>query len=119
MHELGIVFHIINEIEDVGEENELKTVSSVTVEIGEVSGVLHDYLEDCWKWAVNRTEILKDCELKIDVIKAINICEDCGEKYSAVSYGRTCPKCLSPHTHIIQGTEVNIKNIMVNEDEEL
>lgn len=38
MHELGIVFHIINEIEDVGEENELKTVSSVTVEIGEVSG---------------------------------------------------------------------------------
>ena len=36
MHELGIVFHIINEIEDVGEENELKTVSSVTVEIGEV-----------------------------------------------------------------------------------
>lgn len=47
MHELGIVFHIINEIEDVGRENELKTVSSVTVEIGEVSGVLHDYLEDC------------------------------------------------------------------------
>ena len=44
MHELGIVFHIINEIEDVGEENELKTVSSVTVEIGEVSGVLHDIL---------------------------------------------------------------------------
>ena len=36
MHELGIVFHIINEIEDVGKENELKTVSSVTVEIGEV-----------------------------------------------------------------------------------
>ena len=27
MHELGIVFHIINEIEDVGKENELKTVS--------------------------------------------------------------------------------------------
>ena len=57
--------------------------------------------------------------MKIDVIKAINICEDCGEKYSAMSYGRTCPKCLSSHTHIIQGTEVNIKNIMVNEDEEL
>lgn len=51
MHELGIVFHIINEIEDVGKENKLETVSSVTVEIGEVSGVLHDYLEDCWKWA--------------------------------------------------------------------
>ena len=32
MHELGIVFHIINEIEDVGKENELKTVSSVSAD---------------------------------------------------------------------------------------
>ena len=40
MHELGIVFHIINEIEDVGKENELKTVSSVTVEIGEVCSTI-------------------------------------------------------------------------------
>ena len=36
MHELGIVFHIINEIEEVGKENKLETVSTVTVEIGEV-----------------------------------------------------------------------------------
>ena len=63
MHELGIVFHIINEIEDVGKENELKTVSSVTVEIGEVSGVLHDYLEDCWKWACSKSELMNGAEL--------------------------------------------------------
>lgn len=119
MHELGIVFSIINSVENVAKENNVKHVDIVELEIGEVSTIVNSYLEDCWKWAVNRTEILKDCELKIDVIKAINICEDCGEKYSAMSYGRTCPKCLSPHTHIIQGTEVNIKNIMVNEDEEL
>ena len=67
MHELGIVFHIINEIEDVGEENELKTVSSVTVEIGEVSGVLHDYLEDCWKWACSKSELMNGAELKVEV----------------------------------------------------
>ena len=35
MHELGIVFHIIDEIEDVGRQNALTTVSSVTVEVGE------------------------------------------------------------------------------------
>ena len=66
MHELGIVFHIINEIEDVGKENELKTVSSVTVEIGEVSGVLHDYLEDCWKWACSKSELMNGAELKVE-----------------------------------------------------
>ena len=68
MHELGIVFHIINEIEDVGKENELETVSSVTVEIGEASGVLHDYLEDCWKWACSKSELMNGAELKVEVI---------------------------------------------------
>ena len=34
MHELGIVFHIINSLEKIGEENQLKEVASVTLEIG-------------------------------------------------------------------------------------
>lgn len=51
MHELGIVFHIIKSIEGVAAENRLKKVNAVTIELGEVSGVLHNYLDDCWNWA--------------------------------------------------------------------
>ena len=40
MHELGIVFHIINSLESVGREKQLTQVANVTLEIGEVSGVL-------------------------------------------------------------------------------
>ena len=40
MHELGIVFHIIRSVEDVARENNLRRVSSVTLELGEVSGCL-------------------------------------------------------------------------------
>ena len=47
MHELGIVFHIIDSIEEVGRQNKLRRVSTVTLELGEVSGVVHTYLEDC------------------------------------------------------------------------
>ena len=47
MHELGIVFHIIDSIEEVGRQNKLRSVSTVTLELGEVSGVVHTYLEDC------------------------------------------------------------------------
>ena len=39
MHELGIVFHIIDSIEEVGRQNKLRRVSTVTLELGEVSGV--------------------------------------------------------------------------------
>ena len=44
MHELGIVFHIIDTVESVAQENGIEKVQSVTVEIGEVSTVIGDYL---------------------------------------------------------------------------
>ena len=56
MHELGIVFHIIDSIEEVGRQNKLRRVSTVTLELGEVSGVVHTYLEDCWHWAAARSQ---------------------------------------------------------------
>ena len=34
MHELGVVFHIINGVKKVAEENELTEIASVTVELG-------------------------------------------------------------------------------------
>ena len=51
MHELGIVFHIIRSVEKVAVENGLEKVSAVVLELGEVSGVVPDYLADCWRWA--------------------------------------------------------------------
>ncbi|MBQ1664107.1 MAG: hydrogenase maturation nickel metallochaperone HypA, partial [Clostridia bacterium] len=56
MHELGIVFYIIDDVEEVVEKNELTTVSSVTLELGEVSGVVPSYLDDVWNWAVKKHE---------------------------------------------------------------
>lgn len=51
MHELGTVFYVIREVEQVVEENHLTKVASVTLEIGEVSGLIPYYLTDCWQWA--------------------------------------------------------------------
>ena len=51
MHELGIVFHVIDMVEKAAAENQAAAVASVTLELGEVSGVVPDYLTDCWRWA--------------------------------------------------------------------
>ena len=60
MHELGIVFHVIKMVEEVGEKNSLTSVARVGLALGEVSGVLPDYLKDCWKWAVQKSDLLRD-----------------------------------------------------------
>ena len=76
MHELGIVFHIIDSLKEVGEENHLKQIAGVTLEVGEVSGVLEDYLQSCWRWASDRTELLKGASLTVEQIPAVTFCEE-------------------------------------------
>ncbi len=40
MHELGIVFHIIRTVEDVARQNDVTRIRRVTLQLGEVSGVV-------------------------------------------------------------------------------
>ena len=40
MHELGIVFHIIRTVEDVARHNDVTRIRRVTLQLGEVSGVV-------------------------------------------------------------------------------
>lgn len=113
MHELGIVFNIASRIEKVAVENEAKKILSVTLEIGEVSTVVPEYLVDVWAWNCKKTPLLDGCELKWERIPAVTHCEDCGEDYETVAHGKTCPHCGSPNTYLVKGNEVNIKEIMV------
>lgn len=111
MHELGIVFHIIDSIEKVGKENRLTDVAVVTLEIGEVAGVIDSYLQDCWQWAAAKSALLKNAKLCIEQIPAVTVCEDCHQTYSTVEYGKTCPYCNSTNTYLVTGNEFNIKEI--------
>lgn len=117
MHELGIVFHIIRSVEEVAAQNNVRHVSAVTLELGEVSGVLEDYLQDCWNWAAAKSDILRGARLQVAVIPAKTLCEDCGMVYPTVAHGRTCPGCGSGHTHLLQGNETMIRDITVPQEE--
>ena len=112
MHELGVVFHVIDMVEDLCNEKSLTEVKSVTLELGEVSTVIESYLQDVWKWAVKKkSEHMKNAVLLVETIPAITYCEDCGERYSTVEHGKKCPNCESNRTFLIQGNEFNIKEI--------
>ena len=111
MHELGVVFHIIDDVTDVGVENHLSSIQSVTLQLGTVSSVIPEYLTDCWKWAVKKTELLKEAELIIEPIEAVTFCESCKKTYDTIAHGKICPYCQSPDTYLLQGNEFMIKEI--------
>ena len=111
MHELGVVFHCIEQVNKIAEANDVKRVSRVTVELGEVSTVIPYLFEDCWNWAVKKETVMKDCELDLQIIHALTFCEDCEKTYDTVTFGRTCPNCGSEKTFLKTGNEIIIKEI--------
>ena len=91
MHELGIVFHIIRTVEDVAKQNDVSRIRRVTLQLGEVSGVVESYLQDCWKWAAAKSEILPGAVLAVETIPAVTLCEDCGQQYPPCSMAESAP----------------------------
>ena len=111
MHELGIVYHIIRDIENVARANGVRRVSGVTLLLGEVSGVVPDLLLDAWRWAADKKTISQGAELIVEPVEAVTHCEACGRDYATVEHGKTCPHCGSGETYLLRGREVLIKQI--------
>lgn len=111
MHELGIIVHVTKTLHNVAEENKLTEISSVTLEIGEVSTVIPDYMTDCWKYYRKKFPLIEHAEMKIEVLPAVTYCESCKQTYETIRYGRECPYCHSGHTYLLYGDECNIKEI--------
>ncbi len=111
MHELGTIVYVIDTIEKLAKEQELTAVGSITLEVGEVSGIVPDYLTDFWLYARKDSALLKDTELKIEELKAVTFCQDCRNTYPTVEFAKECPKCHSVNTFLVTGNEFNIKEI--------
>ena len=113
MHELGVVFHVIDTVKALAVENGAAHINSVTLEVGTVSGVIPDYLTDCWNWAVTKQELMTGCTLKIEPIEAVTHCDGCGRDYDTLAHGKTCPHCGSGETWLRKGNEFSIKEMEV------
>lgn len=111
MHELGIIVHISRTLEKLAQENELAQISVVTLEVGEVSGIVPEFLIDCWQYYRKKSKVLQNSEIKIEKIPAVTLCESCDKTYPTLKQGKICPYCKSEATYLITGNECIIKEI--------
>ena len=111
MHELGILVHMTKTLQSVAEENHLQEIASITLEIGEVSAIVPEYLTDCFQYYRKKVPRIENAELKIEILPAVTYCENCGKTYRTVRYGKQCPCCNSGNTYLLTGNECNIREI--------
>ena len=109
MHELGLCNEMVHTLEDLMKKENLKSIKEITVEIGEITGVLPRYMKECWGPASEGT-LLEGAALKIDFIPAKARCKNCGEEY-LTSNNPKCPNCGSEDKELENGFEFEIAEI--------
>ncbi len=111
MHEVGIISSILKTVEGIVDREGLTQVEAVVLEVGELSGVLPHYMEECWPAAVYKTRFV-DTKLDMKVIPGILRCDACGTKFNGYQYDLHCPNCREDRRHTpLSGRELIIKEI--------
>ncbi len=110
MHELSIAMGIINIAEKEIEKAQKKSVSSIDLEIGSMSGVELSSLEYVWKSAVQNT-VLEKAKLNINFKQAKAKCLECLTIFEMSKLYDSCPKCNSHFKDILQGKELIISSL--------
>ena len=115
MHELGIMFHVVETVLKIAEENGLSQVDTIVLEAGALSPVVPKYLHDCFPAAVDGT-MLETTKLKVETIPALGRCGNCNATYDVIQNRKVCPGCGQTKYDLLSGTEFNIREIITYTD---
>lgn len=111
MHELGLADAILKTVDRVAGEED-GTVLSVTVEVGDLSGVVPRFLEDAWN-AVRDNTSYAQVILKLHPVPATAKCESCGKVFVVNPDDLRCPDCGSGLLTPLSGRDMIITEIEV------
>ncbi len=112
MHEIGVVTAMVNTVVHYCEENQVAQVAEIVVQIGELSLVLPEYVEQLYPMVADGT-MLQDTELIIETVPGMAICEDCDDVFNVIQHEGVCPSCGSRNKTVLSGRDFSIKELHV------
>ena len=110
MHELAITCGIVDLVAEAAQG---RCVRRVTIEIGELSGVVSDAIAFCFN-EVARDTVAAGATLEIRHVEGRARCAACGEEFATPSLLTACP-CGSFDLVRLQGEELMLKSMELGE----
>ncbi len=107
MHELGLCDALLKKVKQIAEDNELEGVNSVSLDIGTLSGVVPNFMADCWEAVIDGTPFA-ETKLLIRSVPGIAQCLDCGLSFEANLEKLVCPACSSLKLNPVSGRDMTI-----------
>ncbi len=115
MHELPLVKSIYKSVIGVAEQNEVKKITKVVLEIGVVRDFIPEIVQKYWDY-VSKGSISEGSTVEIIEIPATAKCGKCGTVYEIDTSNLAkskCPKCRYGRGNLVTGNELKIKGIEV------
>lgn len=110
MHELGITRNIVAIVADAAKG---RKVRRVTLEVGELSGVMTDAIAFCFDVVAQGT-VLEGATLGILTVRGLARCCSCGAEFETATLYTPCA-CGSRHVERLRGEELSIKTMELEE----
>lgn len=111
MHEMSYILRIVRLAERTAAENSLEKIDAVEIAVGEMTGLVPEYLTRYYPEAARGTA-LEGSELVIDYVPVRARCENCGAEYAPSRENRyCCPVCGSPRAKVLAGREFELVRI--------
>ena len=114
MHEVSICQSIIETLESELEEEQFQNVREVHLKVGVLSCVEPKILEHIFKYVIQEGPFYK-CSLYTDLVEVLAACEYCNRNFKVENYRFVCPECDQPSSIIIEGNELTIYRIILEE----
>ena len=115
MHEYSLAVEVLKLAQQEAEKNRALSVSEITIEVGNLSGVEAVAFESALGLVTEGTILEKAC-LNIIKRKGKGICIACENEFEMDQRMDTCPKCGSFPSEIWGGTEFRVVSLLIEEE---
>lgn len=116
MHELGIAQSIIGSVLDKMNQDRLDKVTAIGLRIGKLTDIVPDALQFGFEASVQGTP-LASTHLVIESVPILGACRTCGCEFTVEQFMFICPHCGSRDISMIQGDELEIAYLEVEDGE--
>jgi len=117
MHELSICQSMLSEIEAVAVQNHASRVHRVKLQIGPLSGVEPQLLQQAFPIAVAGS-IAERAVLEIEMLQIRVACKLCGAETAATANKLLCGECGTWQTRLLSGDEMLLASLELDRDVE-
>ena len=113
MHELSLCDDLLGQVVVIAAQNNAKSVESITVQIGALSGVEPTLLESAFT-LVRAGTIAEQAQLIMQTSPVTVLCHKCGSHSEVAANRLLCNACQSHETTLLSGDELILASVALN-----